>query len=60
MMHMKKIALTNNSPFVNCVTKVNDMFIDCSDDLQVVMSMYNLLQYSKSYRKTTGSLWNYY
>ena len=24
------------------------------------MHMYNLLQYSKNYRKTTGSLWNYY
>ena len=24
------------------------------------MPMYNLLEYSKNYRKTTGSLWNYY
>ena len=24
------------------------------------MTMYNLLEYSKNYRKTTGSLWNYY
>ena len=24
------------------------------------MSMYNLIEYSKNYRKTTGSLWNYY
>ena len=22
--------------------------------------MYNLLEYSKNYRKTTGSLWNYH
>ena len=28
--------------------------------VDVVMSMYNLLEYSKSYKKTTGSLWNYY
>ena len=36
------------------------MLIDNAEDLDVVMPMYNLLQYSKNYRKTTGSLWNYY
>ena len=36
------------------------MLIDNAEDLDVVMPMYNLLQYSKDYRKTTGSLWNYY
>ena len=30
------------------------------NNLDVVMLMYNLLEYSKNYRKTTGSLWNYY
>ena len=34
--------------------------IDNAEDLDVVMPMYNLLEYSKNYRKTTGSLWNYY
>ena len=34
--------------------------IDNVEDLDVVMPMYNLLEYSKNYRKTTGSLWNYY
>ena len=36
------------------------MFIDRSDDLDVDVPTYNLLEYSKNYRKTTGSLWNYY
>ena len=36
------------------------MQIDNAEDLDVVMLMYNLLEYSKNYRKTTGSLWNYY
>ena len=36
------------------------MKIDNAEDLDVVMSMYNLLEYSKNYRKTTGSLWDYY
>ena len=31
-----------------------------AEDLDIVMPMYNLLEYSKSYSKTSGSLWNYY
>ena len=40
--------------------KINGLKIDNPEDLDVVMPMYNLLEYSKNYRKTTGSLWNYY
>ena len=36
------------------------MQTDNAEDLDVVMPMYSLLEYSKNYRKTTGSLWNYY
>ena len=36
------------------------MKIDNPEDLDVAMAMYNLLEYSKNYRKITGSLWNYY
>ena len=50
----------NNAPFTNCISKINDVLIDNSEDLDIVMPMYNLLEYSKNYRKTTGSLWNYY
>ena len=56
----KKFVFKNNAPFVNCVSKINGVKIDNAEDLDVVMPMYNLLEYSKSYRKTTGSLWNYY
>ena len=34
--------------------------IDNTEDLDVVMPMYNLLEYGKNYKKTIGSLWNYY
>ena len=47
-------------PFVICISKTNGVQIDNAEDLDVVMSLYNLLEYSKNYRKTTGSLWNYY
>ena len=40
--------------------KLNGTLIDNAEDLDVAISMYNLLEYSKNYRKTTGSLWNYY
>ena len=50
----------NNAPFVSCITRINGELIEDADDLDIVMSMYNLLEYSKSYRKTIGSLYNYY
>ena len=56
----KKLVFENNAPFINCILKINGVKIDNSEDLDVVMPMYNLLEYSKNYRKTTGSLWNYY
>ena len=36
-----------------------NVLIDNAEDLDVVMPMYNLIEYSKNYRKTTRSLWNY-
>ena len=36
------------------------MLIENAEDLDIVTPMYNLLKYSKNYRKTTRSLWNYY
>ena len=56
----KSVAFKNNAPFINCISKINGVQIDNAEDLDVVMPMYNLIEYSKDYRKTTGSLWNYY
>ena len=56
----KNLAFENNAPFINCISKINGIKIDNAEDLDVVMPMYNLLEYSKNYRKTTRSLWNYY
>ena len=35
------------------------MLIDNAQDLDIAMPMYNLIEYSKNYGNTTGSLWNY-
>ena len=56
----KSVAFKNNAPFINWISKTNGVQIDNAEDLYVVMPMYNLLGCSKNYRKTTGSLWNYY
>ena len=56
----KNLAFKNNAPFINCISKINSVKIDNAEDLDVVLPMYNLLECSKNYRKTTGSLWNYY
>ena len=52
------LAFRNNAPFTNCMSKINNVLTDNAEDLDFVMPMYNLLEYSKNYRKTTGSLWN--
>ena len=57
----KKVALKNTpAPFFNCVLKINNHLIEDAQDLDIAMPMYNLLYYSKNFRKTTGSFWNYY
>ena len=56
----KKLVFKNNAPFINCISKINGIKIYNAEDLNVVMPKYNLLEYSQNYRKTTGSLWNYY
>ena len=56
----KPVILKNNAPFVSCIARINEELIEDADDLDIVMPMYNLLEYSKNYRKTIGSLCNYY
>ena len=56
----KAVAFKNNAPFINCISKFNGVKINNAEDLDGVMPMYNLLEYSKNYRKTISSLWNYY
>ena len=56
----KAVAFKHNAPFINWISKINGVQIDNAEDLDVVMPMYYLLEYSKIYRKTTRSLWNYY
>ena len=56
----KAVIFKNNAPFIKCISKINGIKIVNAEDLDVVMPMYNLLEYNKNYKKMTGSLWNYY
>ena len=56
----RPLILKNNVPFVSCITRINGELIEDADDLDIVMPMSNLLEYSKNYRETIGSLYNYY
>ena len=52
--------LKNNAQFFLCITRINGELIEDADDLDIVIPMYNLLEHSKSYRKTIRLLYNYY
>ena len=56
----RPLIFKNNAPFISCITRINGELIEYADDLDIVMPMYNLLEYSKNYRKTIGSLYSYY
>ena len=56
----RPLILKNNALFVSCITRINGELVEDADDLDIIMSIYNLLEYSKNYRKTIGSLYNYY
>ena len=56
----RQIILKNNATFISCILKINGVLVENAEDLDIVMPMYNLLEYSKNYSKISASLWNYY
>ena len=56
----RQVILKNNAPFISCISKINGVLVENAEDLDTVMPMYILLEYSKNYSKTSTSLWNYY
>ena len=54
-----QVAFKNCAPFTKCVTKITGTTIDDAEDLDLVMPMYNLIEYSSNYSETTGSVWFY-
>ena len=55
----KKVILKNCAPFSNCISEIYNRQVDNAKDIGIVIAMYNLIEYSNNYAKTSGSLWQY-
>ena len=53
----KGVIFKNCAPFTKCISRINNTDIDNAQDIDIVMPMYNLIEYSDNYSKTSGSLW---
>ena len=56
----KGVAFKNCAPFTNCISEINNTDLDNAKDLDIVMPIYNLIEYSDNYAKASGILWQYY
>ena len=54
-----RVAFKNCAPFTKCITHINDEHVDNADNLDIIMPMYNLIEYSDNYSDTSGSLWQF-
>ena len=52
-----EVVFKNCDPFTRYVTHINDEHIDTAENLDIITSMYNLIEYSDNYSDTSGSLW---
>ena len=55
----KKVIFKNCATFTECISKINNTQVDNAEDIDIVILMYNLREYSDNYSKTSGSLWQY-
>ena len=51
-----QVAFKNCAPFSKCIPKIDEATIDDAEDLDLVMSMYSVIEHRSNYSKTTGSL----
>ena len=56
----KGVIFKNCVPFVQFISRINSTDTDTAQDIDIVMPMHNLIEYSDNYSKTSGSLWQYY
>ena len=54
-----RLALKNCAPFTRCNLEINDEHIDIAENLDIVMSMYNLIEYSDNYQDSSETLYQY-
>ena len=56
----KSVIFKNCAPFTKCISRINNEDLANAQDIDIVMPMYNLIEYSDNYSKTSGSLWQYH
>ena len=54
-----RVAFKSCAPFTKCITHINDEHVDNADNLDIVMPIFNLIEYSDNYLDTSGSLWQF-
>ena len=54
-----RLALKNCAPFTKCNLEINDEHVDTAENLDIVMPMYNLIEYSDNYQDSSTTLYQY-
>ena len=47
----KRVTFKNCAPFTKCKSRINNTDVDNAHDIDIVMSMYNLIEYNDNYSK---------
>ena len=55
----KNVIFKNCAPFIKCASEINNASVDDAKDIDIIIPMYNLIEYSDNYSKISGSLWKY-
>ena len=55
----KGVTSKNCTPFIKCISRINNTETDNAKYIDIVMPMFNLIEYSDNYSKSSGSLWQY-
>ena len=53
------VAFKNCAPFARCITHINDEHLETAENLDIIMPMYNLLEFSDNYPDSSGSLYQF-
>ena len=55
----KKVVFKSYATFTDCISEIKNTQVDNAKDIDAVMSMYFLKEYSDNYLRTSGRLWQY-
>ena len=54
-----RVAFKNFAPFTKCITHINDEHVDSANNLDIIMPMYNLIEYSDNFSDTSENFWQF-